>query len=210
MEEFIINSFADIENNIHIYNLIKINISKKIQGYKKQDKIKKEIFPIENNGLNTLTIEDAFDIMKTNFNVNCPVCEDKLEYYNIKPWCVYQFSLDKIDNKKVHCKDNIRIVCFNCNALRSCKSDYITSKECKRKHPCTKDCHVLRTYEHDNDNERIRLDIKRKELINEEYYKEIRNAHSEYNKKQPNYIPWIPTIKIRNESYNIIYCSNPE
>ena len=52
-------------------------------------------------------------------------------FCNYTPYCVYQFSFDRIDNTKIHSINNLRIVCWNCNS-----SGYGSIKQ-----SCSRGCH---------------------------------------------------------------------
>ena len=54
-------------------------------------------------------------------------------FTNYLPWCVYQFSLDRLHNKIIHSKENLRIVCYNCNS----------SGNGSDKMSCSRGCHTV-------------------------------------------------------------------
>lgn len=64
----------------------------------------------------------------------CYVCKEKIIIKNWKPYCFYQFSIDRLDNSKPHDRDNILISCYYCN----CRNYYTlyTNKVCPG------DCHT--------------------------------------------------------------------
>lgn len=124
-------------------DLIK-NINNKLSGYRKHDKIILKKFPEKNINLKTLTATEAFNFIIKNNILECPICEDPIYYYNYIPWCIYQFSFDRIDNEKIHTLDNLKIVCYNCNARRSNRENYVTSKDNKCKFSCSRGCHIMK------------------------------------------------------------------
>jgi len=101
---------ADISNNV--YNLMCCEIKRKISGYKSQDQKK-----------NKYSEDDFIDI---DF-VKETLIENELKcYYCIK--CVYvlyksvrepkQWSVERMNNKYGHNKNNITIACLECNMKR--------------------------------------------------------------------------------------------
>jgi len=106
------------ENN---YDKIKKNIQKKISNCKFKDKKK---FNISGN----INYHDVLQLLNVQSN-KCYICNDKLLISKYEPNCLYQFSLDRLDNTKPHDKNNISISCYFCN----CKDHYlfnISKKEC--------------------------------------------------------------------------------
>ena len=85
-----------------------------------------------NEGLKTINLKDAFELIEKLNNDLCPGCNCKMLFCNYKPWCIYQFSFDRIDNNKIHSIDNLRIVCYNCNSLG------LGSTKSK----CSRGCHI--------------------------------------------------------------------
>ncbi len=106
-------------------------INNKLRDYRRRDKIKKEIFQIENEELQTIKIKDAIKLINELDDDICRGCKCKMLFNNYKPYCVYQFSFDRIDNNKIHSIDNLQIVCWNCNS-----SGYNSIKNY-----CTHRCH---------------------------------------------------------------------
>jgi hypothetical protein len=88
----------------------------KLRDYRRVDKRKKEIFPIENEGLETIKLNDAIKLVNDLKTDLCDGCKCKILFYNYAPYCVYQFSFDRLENDKVHSVDNLRVVCYNCNS----------------------------------------------------------------------------------------------
>ena len=60
-------------------------------------------------------------------------------FCNYTPYCVYQFSFDRIDNTRIHSIDNLRVVCWNCNS-----SGYGSFKQ-----SCSRGCHINLNTLHD-------------------------------------------------------------
>ena len=106
-------------------------INNKIRDYRRVDKRKKERFPSENEGLETIKLTDAIELINELKTDICEGCNSKM-LFNYSPYCVYQFSFDRIDDKKIHAKSNLRIVCYNCNA-----SGYGSIKG-----GCSRGCHI--------------------------------------------------------------------
>ena len=88
----------------------------KMSDYRKVDKHKRTIFPLENEGLETIKLTDAIQMVSELDSDICRGCNCKMLFCNYTPFCVYQFSFDRIDNAKIHSNDNVRIVCWNCNS----------------------------------------------------------------------------------------------
>lgn len=86
---------------------LKQNIINKISSHKQTD-IKK--FNKEGNITNEFINEQI-----NNQNKKCYICEEEVLLENWKPYCCYQFSIDRIDNNYPHNKDNIKISCYYCN-----------------------------------------------------------------------------------------------
>jgi hypothetical protein len=103
----------------------------KLNDYRKVDKRKKEHFTLENQGLETIKLKDAIKLVNDLDTDVCYGCKCKMLFYNYTPFCVYQFSFDRLDNKKIHSNDNLRIVCWNCNS-----SGYGSIKK-----SCSRGCH---------------------------------------------------------------------
>ena len=93
-----------------------IKFYNKLRDYRRVDKHKRECFPLENEGLKTITIEDAVRMVYALDSDICSGCNCKMLFCNYTPFCVYQFSFDRINNAKIHSNDNVRIVCWNCNS----------------------------------------------------------------------------------------------
>lgn len=93
---------------------IKIAIDNKIRLYKIKDK---ENFGISGN----ITTRDVMDLLNKQ-KFRCYVCDDIVLTFGYKPRCLYQFSVDRIDNSQPHNRDNVLISCYYCNCI-----DYFTN-----------------------------------------------------------------------------------
>ena len=116
-------------------------INKKLGGYRETDKHKKARYPLENTNLKTITKKDIIKLVNDLDTDLCRGCGCKMLFCNYAQFCIYQFSLDRIDNKKIHSINNLRIVCWNCNS-----SGY-GSMKCS----CSRGCHENL----ENDNKRL-------------------------------------------------------
>ena len=83
------------------------NIKKKIYSHQSYDK---KFF----NQIGDIDIESILNILNEQ-DYKCYLCNDDLITMFYKPYCCYQFSIDRIDNIKPHNKNNIRISCYYCN-----------------------------------------------------------------------------------------------
>lgn len=101
--------------------------------------------------IETISIKDIISLVDSLESDICPECGCVMLFCDYKPHCLYQFSLDRLDNCKFHTKDNLRVVCWNCNS---------GGYGCK-KITCLHGCHIglLPTRE-----VRIRISIIRKSL----------------------------------------------
>jgi hypothetical protein len=108
-------------------------VQNKINGYKSQDKIKGRC---EGN----VIVEDIFQLLKTQ-EFKCYVCKDEVKTSNWKPHCLYQFTLDRIDNNLPHNRDNVLISCYYCNCI-----DVLIGKICSKntmRKKCIGGCHNI-------------------------------------------------------------------
>jgi hypothetical protein len=85
-------------------------INDKIRSYKNQDR--------EQN--RNVDNEEYCDVETVARLINkqdsmCYVCGDKVIFEESEPYCLYQFTLDRIDNSKPHNKDNVLLSCYYCN-----------------------------------------------------------------------------------------------
>jgi hypothetical protein len=110
----------------------------KINKYKYQD----------NTSYRKITDEEYIsvnDVKKLLFiqETKCYICADNVITENWQPNCLYQFTLDRIDNKLPHNKNNVLICCYHCNCFNdntiyADDSDVCLYKLCKDK------CHTIK------------------------------------------------------------------
>ena len=91
------------------FDNIQKEIQKKISCYKCSDTKR---FGYAGN----VTKEDVFCLFNKQKG-RCYVCDDIVLTSNFKPYCLYQFSLDRLDNQLPHNKDNVLISCYYCNCI---------------------------------------------------------------------------------------------
>jgi hypothetical protein len=89
-------------------NIIKC-INQKLSTYKHID-VKK--FGIKGN----IQVNDVLELFRKQ-KFKCYICEDIVLSCNWKPKCLYQFSLDRINETLPHDKTNILISCYYCNCI---------------------------------------------------------------------------------------------
>jgi len=102
-------------NNIkhnNICNTIVKEINKKINGYKGQDQ-KKNLYEPEK----IVDIDYVINLLQGSRN-KCFYCKKivKILYENVRE--PFQWSLDRIDNRFGHNKENLVIACLDCNVSR--------------------------------------------------------------------------------------------
>jgi len=102
------------------------NIIKKINTHNNFDKIK---FNVKGD----IDINTVLNLLYEQNN-KCANCKDELLMMNYKPYCCYQFSIDRLDNNIPHDKDNVRITCYYCNCEHHGKFDQLNKK-------CNAGCH---------------------------------------------------------------------
>ena len=84
------------------------NINKKIKGYKEQDK--------KNKLKNDIKVDDVKTLyQKQNGECKLCGCSMKQTYKNNDD---KQFSVDRIDSKVGHVKENIQLLCWGCNRAK--------------------------------------------------------------------------------------------
>lgn len=126
-------------------NSLKYNIIKKINGYKRADDIIKNNYPAENINYKTITTNELYFFIKQKNITNCPICNDEIIYENYCPYCLYQFSIDRINNKEIHHINNIQITCYNCNAQKgnlNINNNRYKIYNCCCKKDCYNKCHL--------------------------------------------------------------------
>ena len=83
------------------------NIQKKLLRYKKIDIDK---FGREGSA----SIEDISQLLNKQ-KFTCYVCDEMIITSKWKPFCCYQFSVDRINNNLPHDRNNVLISCYYCN-----------------------------------------------------------------------------------------------
>ena len=91
---------------------MKKKIKNKIRDYIRRD----TKFIKDNEQEQTINLYQAVVLVDKLKNNLCVGCGCEMLFYNYSNWCLYQFSFDRIDNKKIHCIDNLIVCCFSCNA----------------------------------------------------------------------------------------------
>jgi hypothetical protein len=94
----------------------KKNVMNKLSGYRKVDKVKLACNPKLNKNKKIITYDACLKLVQQLDSVVCSVCEDTMLFQDYIPWCMYQFSFDRLDNRIIHSIDNIRIICWGCNS----------------------------------------------------------------------------------------------
>ena len=130
-------------------NNIRDNISKKLNSYKQYDIIRFGKYGnLKPEDVEKLLIKQSF---------KCYVCNDIVVTTNYRPYCCYQFSIDRIDNNKPHDNGNVLISCYYCN----CRNYPLFDQSNKI---CNSGCHVIKR-EIKNTRENIEKSIINKFLI---------------------------------------------
>jgi hypothetical protein len=83
----------------------------KINEYKRQDNINNR-----NHTSDYVTINDVKELLHKQ-DKKCYVCGDNVITREWQSNCLYQFTLDRIDNKLQHKKNNVLICCLYCNCF---------------------------------------------------------------------------------------------
>jgi hypothetical protein len=89
-------------------------VQKKLYEYQRKDVRIKKQFPIQNINCETITLLNALEIIEHLETDKCTVCNCSILFDYI-PYCMHQFSFDRIVGTKIHSKDNLRIICLHCN-----------------------------------------------------------------------------------------------
>lgn len=93
-----------------------------------------------------ITVGDVMELfIKQNFR--CYICECRL-LINSSAYCFYKFSIDRIDNKQAHNKNNVLIACYHCNCgeMLMKRPRSIATKRRKIKFKiCVNKCHTNKT-----------------------------------------------------------------
>lgn len=104
------NNLDNLDENI--VKLIKQQINQKISGYRGQD-VEKHLFDIDR----FIDIQEVLNLMVKSNN-HCYYCKQHVHilYENVRE--PKQWTLDRIDNKLGHNKNNLLIACLTCNLRR--------------------------------------------------------------------------------------------
>jgi len=105
------------------------NIKNKINSHKSYDKNR---FDIEGD-IDYYFITELLKIQDR----KCYICKEELLLIDWKPYCCYQFSIDRIKNNEPHNKNNVLISCYYCN----CRDYYKFIQDNKI---CTAKCHNIK------------------------------------------------------------------
>lgn len=128
---FIQSKSSIVKNSVGNKEQIILN---KINSYKNQDILKGR-----NITSKYVTIDDIKQLLFKQEN-KCYVCGDNVITEEWQPECLYQFTLDRIDNNLPHNKDNVLICCQYCNCVGYHKdnTDACLYKLCENK------CHTIK------------------------------------------------------------------
>ena len=94
-------------------------------------------------GLSALTTPAARKVVE-DCTGRCDNCDCELLFNGWQPWCLHQFSLDRVDLTKPHGPENMRVLCYCCNAQIATTRDpagLIMKVECP-KMSCKSGCHI--------------------------------------------------------------------
>ena len=130
-----------VDNNNLNLKKIKDKIRNKLRDYNRRDDKLRQKF-INKNFSKTVDINDCLEIVKKHNGI-CEECNCKLLFFDYQPFCLYQFSFDRIDNSLIHSIDNLRIICYCCNSEG-------LGKKCLKSN-CSRNCHNG-TFEYQNNN----------------------------------------------------------
>lgn len=96
--------------------LFKKKVVGKLRGYRKQDKAILARYSNLNENKQYISYDDCVELVQQLDTPVCSLCGDTMLFEHYNPWCMYQFSFDRLDNKIIHSKDNIRVICWGCNS----------------------------------------------------------------------------------------------
>lgn len=135
-------------------NINKI-INKKISAYKAQDEKNKRDITSEEY-VSAKDVKDLF--VKQDYK--CYICCDTVIIAEWQSKCLYQFTLDRINNKLPHLKNNILVSCYYCNCFGyiDIGDDIYTENICLYK-LCTNGCHTIK-----REKTRSKYDVTKKEI----------------------------------------------
>ena len=94
---------------------LNIYFKDKIEGYLLQDKIANR--KIDKN--NYIDIEFINKLLEDNKTKRCPCCLTKLYIVNNEAKINSNISFDRVDNSVAHHKDNLKLLCVDCNKAKS-------------------------------------------------------------------------------------------
>jgi len=117
-----------IEDNNNFSKMV-YNIYNKLKTYKNYDKRLREVFPLENEGLETIKLFDAIKLVDELDTDICQGCKCKMLFYDYELYCFNQFSFRRIDKNKIHTPNNLRIICWSCSSYDGYKPN------------CSRGCH---------------------------------------------------------------------
>jgi len=110
-------SLQEIEEIESVEKVIAQQISKKINGYKQQDLLKKIYDESQ-----FITFEHVVSKL-VDSKLNCYYCQDKMIILYDITREIKQWSIDRIDNEIGHNVGNFHLACLDCNLKRRRKSD---------------------------------------------------------------------------------------
>jgi len=133
-------------------------IMQKIYSYRQFDKKR-----FKRHG--TVQYEDVLELIKRQEG-KCYVCQDPVVISNWKPRCLYQFSLDRIDESKPHDSDNVLLSCYFCNCVHHARADSENKVCINGCHTAVRDIDMLRTYISNNEIKHLLLTARPIEVSN--------------------------------------------
>ena len=98
-------------NEMYLGNIKPTCVIKKLNGYKQQD-VKQNIYS-EHHFITTELVLEKLIVCK----MKCLYCQQSM-LFQYEPNDKLQWTLDRIDNRMGHNKDNIVISCLDCNLKR--------------------------------------------------------------------------------------------
>ncbi len=95
-------------------NDLRKKVQKKVYEYQRKDIRIKNKFPMQNTNCEKITLQNALEIIENLESEICVSCHSPI-LFDYLPYCLRQFSFDRIDETKIHSKDNLRVICLHCN-----------------------------------------------------------------------------------------------
>ena len=114
------------------------SLKSRIYSYKNRDKR----HGIENTDV---TVDICMELIEKSDGI-CISCNCQMLFENITRYCIYQFTIDAIDPKKGHNKDNLRLLCFECNSrsgMTMGTGGGPGKLGFKKIYPCPGGCHLI-------------------------------------------------------------------